>query len=53
MDLVIQIDISRQLTGVYRDRDDEIGYPSPYRKIYLLSKDGRLRDTATTFELRE
>ena len=53
MDLVIQVDISRQLTGVYRDRDDEFGYPSPYRKIYFLSRNGKLRDATTTFELRE
>jgi len=52
-DLVIQVDIKRQLTGVHRDKDNDVGYYPPYRKIYILSKDGKLRDTTTTFELRE
>jgi len=51
-DLVIQVDIKRQLTGTYRDNDYDVGYFSPYRKIYILSEDGRLRDTRTSFKLR-
>ncbi|MEZ5573736.1 MAG: hypothetical protein R3E64_17220 [Halioglobus sp.] len=53
MDLAIQVDIRRQLTGIHRDRDNDFGYTFPYRKIYILSKDGRLRDTRTSFMLRE
>lgn len=53
MDLVIQVDICRQLTGIYRENSNEVGYPRPYRKVYILSGDGRLRDTRTSFALRE
>ena len=53
MDVAIQVDIHRQLTNRYRDKDNDIGYTPPYRKIYILSKDGRLRDTRTSFVLRE
>jgi len=53
MDLVIQVDIRRQLTGIYRENSNEVGYPRPYRKVYILSGDGRLRDTRTSFALRE
>lgn len=53
LNLVIQVDIKRQLTGSYRDRNNDIGYLPPYRKIYILSKDGRLRDATKTFELRK
>ena len=53
MDLAIQVDISRQLTGIYRGKDDDVGYTSPYRKVYILSRDGKLRDAKTAFILRE
>ncbi|MBV1952523.1 MAG: hypothetical protein KUG64_10075 [Cycloclasticus sp.] len=53
MDLAIQVDIRRQLTNRYRNKDNDVGYTLPYRKIYILSKDGRLRDTRTSFVLRE
>jgi hypothetical protein len=52
MDLAIQVDISRQLTGVYQ-QDDEIGYPPPYRKIFILSKDGILRDTTAACDISD
>jgi len=53
VDLAIQVDIRRQLTGRHRDTDNDVGYTLPYRKIYILSKEGRLRDTRTSFVLRE
>jgi len=53
MDLAIQVDIHRQLTNRYRDKDNDVGYTLPYRKIYILSKDGRLRDARTFIKLRE
>lgn len=53
VDLAVQVDIRRELTGTYKDRDNDFGYTFPYRKIYILSKDGRLRDTGTSFMLRE
>ena len=52
-ELIIQIDINRQLTSRYRRDEDDVGYTSPYRKVYILSKDGRLRDTSSSFSLRE
>lgn len=52
MDLAIQVDISRQLTGVYRENDDEVKY-SPYRKVFILSKNGELRDTVSIIDLEE
>jgi hypothetical protein len=53
MDLVIQVDISRRLTHNHRINDNEVGYLPPSRKVYILSKDGRLRDTKESFKLRE
>ncbi|MFC1749266.1 hypothetical protein ACFL2V_10715 [Pseudomonadota bacterium] len=53
VDLAIQVDIRRQLTGIYRNEDNDVGYTLPYRKIYILTKDGRIRDTKTSFILRE
>jgi|GEM_PF-387977 len=53
MDLAIQVDIRRELTDRYRNKDNDVGYTLPYRKIYILSKDGRLRDTRTSSVLRE
>lgn len=53
MDLAIQVKINRQLTSKYRSSDNDVGYTLPYSKIYILSKDGRLRDSRTSFMLRE
>ncbi len=54
MDLAIQVDIRRQLTDTYRNQESyDVRYPPPHRKIYFLSKDGRLRDTRKSFTLRE
>ena len=53
MDLAIQVDIRRQLTDSHRNKDNDVGYTFPYRKIYILSKDGRLRDSRASFKLRE
>ena len=52
LDLAIQVDIRRELTDRHRNKDNEVGYTLPYRKIYILSKDGRLRDTRTSSVLR-
>ncbi|MFC3679101.1 hypothetical protein [Bacterioplanoides pacificum] len=53
VDLAIQVDIKRDLVGIHRDRNDDIGYLPPYRKIFILSRNGVLKDTSTTFRLRE
>lgn len=50
-DLIIKVQIERQYQyHSYRSEpDDEIKYPPPYCKIYLLSADGTLRDTETCY----
>ncbi len=53
LDLAIQVDIRRQLVNRHSYEDNEIGYTLPYRKIYILARDGRLRDTRASFVLRE
>jgi len=50
MDLAIQVDISRQYTDRHRKNDDA-GYSPPYRKVYILTKDGKLRDSRAYFVL--
>lgn len=51
MDLAIQVDIRRQLTGTYTDKNNDFGYTLPYSKIYILTRDGRLRDASACFSL--
>ncbi len=50
-DLIIEVQIQRQYQyHSYRSEpDDEIKYPPPYCKIYLLSADGTLRDAETCY----
>jgi hypothetical protein len=54
-DLIIEVQIKRRYAyNSYRVKtDDEIEYPPPYSKVYLLSADGRLRDARKSYQLRE
>ena len=53
-DLIFEVQINRRLTRSYhRKEEDDFGYPPPYRKIYILSKNGRFRDTRKSIRLRE
>jgi hypothetical protein len=54
-DLIIEVQIERRYAyNSYRAKtDDEIQYPPPYSKVYLLSADGKLRDAGKSYQLRE
>jgi hypothetical protein len=53
-DLIFEVQINRQLTNSYSRRDDDdFGYPPPYRQIYVLSKDGRFRDSRKSYKFRK
>jgi len=54
-ELAIEVQIQRRLTNsnYSRKTDDEIGYQLPYNKIYILSQDGKLRDTRKNYHIRK
>lgn len=54
-ELAIEVQIQRSLTNsnYSRKTDDEIGYQLPYNKIYILSRDGKLRDTRKNYHIRK
>ena len=54
-DLIIEVQIERRYAyNSYRAKtDDEVQYPPPYSKVYLLSADGKLRDAGKSYQLRE
>jgi hypothetical protein len=54
-DLIIEVQIERRYAyNSYRAKtDDEVQYPPPYSKVYLLSADGKLRDAEKSSQLRE
>lgn len=54
LDLIIQVQIKRSyLSKSYNSRkNDGIEYPLPYCKIYILSSNGTLKDTRTSYQLR-
>jgi hypothetical protein len=53
-DLIIEVQINRQLhrQSDYTRNNDDREYSPPISKIYLLSADGKLRDTRTCYQLR-
>lgn len=53
-ELIIEVQIERHLrrSSYYTRSDDDGEYPSPNSKIYILSADGKLRDTGTCYQLR-
>lgn len=54
VDIAIQVNISRTLKDTYRVRknEDELGYIPRYSKTFILSGDGKLRDTRKSYQLR-
>ncbi|MEE9337887.1 MAG: hypothetical protein V3U87_07380 [Methylococcaceae bacterium] len=54
-ELAIEVQIQRRFTNsnYSRKTDDEIGYQLPYNKIYILSRDGKLRDTRKSYRIRK
>ncbi len=55
LDLIIKVQIERRYAyNSYRAKiDDAVQYPPAYSKVYLLSADGRLRDSGKSYQLRE
>lgn len=52
-DLIIEVQIERSISRSYdRNEDDETRYPPPYSKVYILSENGVLRDSAASYQLR-
>ncbi|PHR81104.1 MAG: hypothetical protein COA59_16630 [Colwellia sp.] len=52
VDIAIQVNIKRTFTGSYRNKDDKLGYIPRYSKTFILSGDGKLRDTRKSYQLR-
>lgn len=53
-DLVFKVEIDRRFketSYARRSDEDDTGYKPPHIKIYILSADGRLRDTETHYQL--
>lgn len=54
VDIAIQVNIERTFNRSYRSRNhnDELGYIPRYSKTFILSGDGKLRDTRKSYQLR-
>ena len=53
-EIIIEVKISRQYKHErYTSGEDGHEYKPPYSKVYLLSADGKLRDTEAYYQLRE
>lgn len=52
-ELIIEVQLERRLcrSSYYTRSDDDREYSPPSSKIYILSADGKLRDTGTCYEL--
>jgi len=53
-ELIIEVQIERRLhrSSHYTRSDDDGEYPAANSKVYILSADGKLRDTGTCYQLR-
>lgn len=54
VEIAIQVNIDRSYTNSYRKRDidDEFRYIPKYSKTFILSADGKIRDTRVSYQLR-
>ena len=54
VEVAIQVDIKRRYKDSFSrwSNDDDLGYIPPYSKTFLLSADGKLRDTTKRYQLR-
>ena len=53
-ELIIEVQITRSLQRIYeKEEDDDIRYPPPYSKVYILSGDGVVRDATSSIKLRK
>ncbi|MBM5179100.1 hypothetical protein HYN78_17990 [Vibrio parahaemolyticus] len=54
IEIAIQVNMKRSLVGRYNNKsDDNYGYIPRYSKTFLLSGDGRIRDTRRSYSFRE
>jgi len=53
-EIIIEVQIERRMHDwAGRRNNDEYEYSEPYCKLFLLSQDGKLRDTTTCYQLRK
>ncbi|MBB1411496.1 hypothetical protein [Pseudoalteromonas sp. SG44-17] len=52
VDIAIQVNIKRAFTASYRNKDDKLGYLPRCSKTFILSRDGKLRDSRKSYQLR-
>ncbi|HAO08425.1 MAG TPA: ATP-binding protein [Chryseobacterium sp.] len=50
--IIIEVEIKRDVTYKYRRNDDNYEYLKPIHKLFLLSEDGKLRTTEKDYKLR-
>jgi len=52
-ELILKVEISRQFRyKSYTRNEDKYGYKPPHSKIFILSADGKFRDTEKSYQLR-
>nr|WP_315221555.1 dsDNA nuclease domain-containing protein [uncultured Flavobacterium sp.] len=50
--VIFEVEIKRDISNRYRNRDDDYEYSKPLHKLFILSSDGELRTTETDYRLR-
>ncbi|OCA71936.1 hypothetical protein BBI01_07200 [Chryseobacterium artocarpi] len=50
-ELILEVEIKRDITYKYRRDDDNYKYSKPIQKLFLLSEDGKLRTTEKDYKL--
>ncbi|WP_430811598.1 MULTISPECIES: hypothetical protein [unclassified Carboxylicivirga] len=49
--LIIEVEIKREISYKYRERDEKYEYSKPKQKLFLLSSDGELKTTRANYKL--
>ncbi len=52
-ELILEVQIERSVPRHYRKDDEQLRHTAPYSKVYLFDKNGILRDTTKSYQLRE
>jgi hypothetical protein len=52
VEIAIQVNIKRTFTGSNRNKNDKLGFIPRYSKTFILSGDGKLRDTRKSYQFR-
>ncbi|MCT4648483.1 MAG: DUF4297 domain-containing protein [Carboxylicivirga sp.] len=50
-DIIIEVEIKREISYKYRERDEKYEYSKPKQKLFLLSSDGELKTTKANYKL--